>query len=89
MAADFAKYRSAFKSFSIVMDIALTLPLSTAKVESCVSSLTQILRPQRLSMTQKRKSELMLMAFNRDITSCIDLDKFVELFALVSRKISL
>ena len=39
---DLIKYRNAFLSFSTILDIALTLPILTARVESCFSVLTQV-----------------------------------------------
>ena len=46
----FKPLRYAFPCFAIVIDIALSLPTSTARAESCFSTLTSVLRPQRLSM---------------------------------------
>ena len=39
-----------FQCFFNILDIALLLPTSTAKVESCFSAFTRILRPQRKNM---------------------------------------
>jgi hypothetical protein len=67
--------------FTLLCTAALTLPCSTARVESCFSTLTRLLRPQRVSMEHDRKAQLVLLAFNKDIVRNIDLDKFVLHFA--------
>ena len=85
----FSKHRSAFPSFAFVLDIALTLPVSTARPECCFSAVTQVLRSQRVSMGQSRMANLVLLAIHRDITSSLNLDSFVDLFALSSRKLYL
>lgn len=84
---DFSKFSSSFKIFSLVLSIAMSLPISTARIESCFSVLTQILRPQRVSMDFNRKSTLVLMAFNRRTTSELDLDEFIQKFSLSTRRI--
>ena len=64
--------------FSTIIDLALTLPISTARAECYLSVVKKILAPQRLSMDFERKSHLVLLAFNKDLTSSIDLDLFVD-----------
>ena len=89
LAADFLPHRQAFPSFSSIIDLALTLPISTARTECCFSVVKKILAPQRLSMDFERKSHLVLLAFNKDLTSSIDLDLFVDRFSKTTRRISL
>jgi hypothetical protein len=67
--------------FTFLCSAALTLPCSSAKIESCFSTLTRLLRPQRVSMTHERKAQLVLLAFNKDVLQNIDLDEFVIKFA--------
>ena len=67
--------------FTLLCSAALTLPCSSAKIESCFSTLTRLLRPQRVSMTHERKAQLVLLAFNKDVLQNIDLDDFVKKFA--------
>lgn len=83
----FKPSRYAFPCFAIVLDVALSLPTSTARAQSCFSTLTSLLRPQRLSMNFSRKSQLVLLAFNRDLTNSLDLDEFVTKFANTSRRL--
>ena len=58
---------------SNILDVALSLPTSTAKVESCFSALTRILRPPQ-NMKHEHKAELVLLAYNKDITQSLNLD---------------
>ena len=53
-------HRQAFPSFSFIIDLALTLPISTARAECCFSIVKKVLAPQRLSMDFERKSHLVL-----------------------------
>ena len=89
LAKFFKPHRKIFPIFSTILDIALSLPVSTAKVESCFSALTRILIPQRLYMTHERKSNLVLLAYNKDITKSLDLDDFLKRFSTNSRKLRL
>ena len=85
----FQPSRHAFPCFAIVIDVALSLPTSTARAESCFSTLTSLLRPQRLSMGFSRKSHLVLLAFIRDLTNSLDMEEFVKTFANTSRQLQL
>jgi hypothetical protein len=67
--------------FSLLCRSALPLPCSSAKIEACFSTLTRLLRPQRVSMTHERKAQLVLLAFNKDVLQNINLNKFVIQFA--------
>ena len=87
MQLDFNKYCNAFSSFLTIIDIALTLPISTARVESCFSVLTQVLQGQRLSMSFQIKSELVLLSFNKFQTKTIDMILFLQRFQLKSRRL--
>ena len=89
LAEDFLPHRKAFPSFSSIIDIAQTLPISTARAECCFSIVKNILSPRRLSMDFGRKSHLVLLAFNKDLTSSIDLDLFINRFSKTTRRISL
>jgi len=74
-------YHKALEAFYVVCCAALSLPCSTARVEACFSTLTRVLKPQRLSMQHERKAQLVLLAFNKDIVKAINLDEFVTQFA--------
>ena len=53
---------------------------SAAACEKSFSCLQRVLSKQRLSMTQKRKSGLIHLAYESDITNNINLDDFVDIF---------
>lgn len=59
----------------------LTVGVSTATVEASFSTLTRLMRPNRLSMTADRKLGLCMLAHNRDITQKLDLDVLVTQFS--------
>lgn len=70
-------YKVALPGLSLLLQAALSVPCSTAVVESCFSSLTRILRPQRLSMKHDRKASLVLLEYNKDLVAKLDLDELV------------
>lgn len=74
---DFSKFSSSFIIFSLVLSIAKLLLISTAKIESYFSILTQILRPQRLSLDLNHKSALVLMDFYNRTTSELYFDEII------------
>ena len=86
---DFKLHYTAFPCFSTVIEIALSLPISTARVESCFSTLTQILRPQRLKMEFDRLPNLVLLAFNKNITASLEPEHFIDKFASSNRRLIL
>ena len=53
---------------------------STAACENSFSCLQGVLSKQRMSMNHRRKSSLVHLAYESDITNNIKLDKFVEVF---------
>lgn len=68
---------------------ALTIGVSTATCENSFSALTRVLRPYRRSMGHERKVQLVLLAFEKALTMNVNLNAFVEKFALKSRRIVL
>lgn len=89
LAKDFSPNRKAFPSFSSILDIALTLPVSTARPECCFSTVKKILSPHRVSMDFNRKSYLVLLGFNKDLTATIDFESLIDRFAKASRRLIL
>ena len=81
--------RSAFPNVYSIYAAALTFGVSTATCEASFSTLTRVLTPYRRSMTHSRKANLVLLSFQSEYTKCLDLDKFVNLFAQKSRKLQL
>ena len=63
-----------------VLAMLLTFGVSTAVCESSFSALTRILTPFRRSMMQRRLSNLVLLAFEKDLTANLDHDSFLALF---------
>ena len=89
LAEQIGKYGEAFPGIKMFTEAALIIPSSMATVENSFSHLKALLRPQRLSMGQERKSDLVLLAYNKDILRALDLDQLVIEFAKCSRKLLL
>lgn len=83
------QYRDAFPSVYELYAGALTIGVSTATCESSFSTLTRVLRPYRRSMGHERKVQLVLLAFEKALTLKVNLDEFIDKFALKSRRIIL
>jgi hypothetical protein len=83
------QYREAFPSVYQLYAGALTIGVSTATCENSFSTLTRVLRPYRRSMGHERKVQLVLLAFEKALTLNVNLNAFVEKFALKSRRIVL
>lgn len=83
------QFRDAFPSVYQLYAGALTIGVSTATCESSFSTLTRVLRPYRRSMGHERKTQLVLLAFEKALTLNIKFDDFLERFASKSRRIVL
>ena len=59
----------------------MTLPVSTASNERFFSSLKRIKTCLRLTMTDERLSDLLVIAVEGDEASKVDLQKAIDLFA--------
>ena len=77
-----AEFKEAFPNIYSLYAGACTIGMSTATCENSFSALTRILNPRRRSMTHQRKSELVLLAFEKKLTCSLDLDKFLAKFKL-------
>ena len=73
-------YKAAFPEVYKLFYGVQLLGASTAAYENSFSCLQRVLSKQRLSMTQKRKSGLIHLAYESDITNNINLDDFVDIF---------
>ena len=82
-------FSAAFPTVRLLYVIALTFGSSSATVERGFSTLTRVLSPTRVSMTHWRKSNLVLLAANHDITSSLDMEALLNRFALTSRRLIL
>jgi len=58
----------AFPNMYSLYAAALTIGVPTATCENSFSTLTRILQPRRRSMSHERKSQLVLLAFEKKIT---------------------
>jgi len=74
---------AAVPSVQNVLRVALTFGASSASCESSFSSLARVFTSYRRSMTQTRKSNLVILAFEKDLTAALSSD---ENRAVVMRK---
>ena len=81
--------KAAFPDVYRIYAAALTIGVSTATCEASFSTLTRLLTPYRRSMMRTRKANLVLLSFQSQYISGVDLDKFVQRFAQKSRKLAL
>ena len=73
-------FRSAFPLLIKLMATALTFGASTAVCESSFSTLTRVLTPHRRSTLHRRLSNLVILAFEKNITANLNRDKFLNVF---------
>ena len=83
------QFKDAFPNIFSLYAAALTIGISTATCENSFSTLTRVLNPRRRSMTHERKAQLVLLAFEKQLTRQIDLDQFVAEFNTSTRHIAL
>jgi len=82
-------YKDAFPSLYALYAGASTIGVSTATCENSFSALTRVLHPRRRSMTHQRKAQLVILAFEKQLTRAIDMDAFVTKFNCKTRRIIL
>ena len=83
------RQREAFPdTYKLVATVA-TFPCSTAMCESSFSTLARIDHPQRRSMLQKRQAQLVMLAFERNRTEKVELERFLRIFSKKTRKLQL
>ena len=83
------EFKDAFPNIFSLYAAALTTGISTATCENSFSTLIRVLNPRRRSMTHERKAQLVLLAFEKQLTRQIDLDQFVAEFNTSTRRIAL
>jgi len=88
-AKEMTQLKDAFPSMYSLYAAALTIGVSTATCENSFSTLTRILQPHRRSMTHARKAELVLLAFEKNLTRQIDINEFISEFATSSQRVVL
>ncbi|CAI6365090.1 unnamed protein product [Macrosiphum euphorbiae] len=64
-----------------IISILMTLPVSTASNERFFSSLKRIKTCLRLTMTDERLSDLLVIAVEGDVAAKVDLQEAIDLFA--------
>ena len=82
-------FKDAFPMLHWHYTAALTVGVSTAACENSFLCLTRVLRPYRNFMSHDRKSSLVVLAFEKNITKALDLELFLEHFSRKSRRIQL
>lgn len=82
-------YKEAFPELHRLYVTALVIGVSSASCERSFSTLARILTPFRRTMLHKRKENLVILAHEKTITNNLDMEKFVDLFAMRSRRLVL
>ena len=84
------RYRDAFPSLYRLLASALTIGASSSTCEATFSTLTRVLTPYRRSMLHARKADLVLLAYESDITNSLKSEDFLMRFnACKNRKLQL
>lgn len=89
VALNMLPYKQAFPTLYWHYAAALTVGISTATCENTFSCLTRVLKPYRVSMSNERKCNLVLLAFEKSITQKLDLNDFLSIFKTKSRRLLL
>ena len=75
-----SEYKEAYPELHKVYAGGFTFGVSNASCENSFSALTRVYTPFRRSMTHTRKSNLIILAYEKDITGSITLDEFLTEF---------
>jgi hypothetical protein len=81
--------RDGFPLLYKLLASALTFGASTAVCENSFSTLTRMLTPYRRSMMQRRLSNLVLLAFEKDVTNSLDRKEFLNKFRSKTRRLKI
>ena len=81
--------KAAFPTSLELLQIAMTISVSTAKCERCFSALKRIKTYLRNSMSEQRLSDLAVLSIERDFSDSLELDLVVNNFAHKNRRITL
>jgi len=81
--------KTAFPSVYKLYAGALAFGASTAVCEASFSVLTKLITKNRQSMSQGRKTNLVILAFCQSRTKRLEMDKFLHRFASDKRRIQL
>ncbi|CAI6368699.1 unnamed protein product [Macrosiphum euphorbiae] len=72
-----------------LLQVALTLPISSATWERSFSALRKIKTWLRVSMGQERMTDLSILYIEKDLTNKIDTKEVIRIFAQTERRIML
>ena len=81
--------RRAFPDVYKMYASALTFGASSSVCEASFSSLKRVLTPYRRSMTHRRKSNLVMLAFMHKYTKEVDFEVFLKRFSMSNRRLQL
>ena len=82
-------YTDTYPNVHKLYTCALCFEASTATVENTFSCVTRLLTLFRSSMSHERKSNFLLVAFEKDITKTVTDNALIEKFTSKSRKLLL
>ena len=85
----FIPMKLAFSELLKMLQLALTIPVTSASCERSFSSLKRIKTYLRSRMGNERLSNIAVLAIEREATNVIDLERVVDIFAEKNRTISL
>lgn len=83
------QYKEAFPMLHKLYVTALIIGVSSAACESSFSTLTRILTPLRRTMLHSRKTHLVILAHEKQITKNLDMNEFVLEFSKSNRRLIL
>lgn len=81
--------QNVFANLYKLMQVALTLPISSASCERSFSVMRRIKTWIRSSMNQDRFTDMSILHIERDISNIIDSENILNKFALKNRRINL
>ncbi|CAI6365209.1 unnamed protein product [Macrosiphum euphorbiae] len=81
--------KDVFPNLFKLIQVGLTIPISSATCERSFSSMRRIKNWLRTSMGQSKFTDLSVISIERDLSTKIDKDKIINNFGLTQRRISL
>jgi len=81
--------KDVFQNLFKLIQVGLTIPISSATCERYFSSMRRIKNWLRTSMEQAKCTHFSVINIERDLSTTIDKDKIINNFAMSQRRISL
>lgn len=81
--------KDVFPNLFKLIQVGLTIPISSATCERSFSSMRRIKNWLRTSMAQEKFTDLSVINIERDLSSKIDKDNIINNFVMSQRRISL